>query len=65
MDSDNLTPEESYCEQHFLNNIYQNPQGRYVVKLSVRDQLIGKLGDSRSIAMSRFKGIEKRFKRQG
>lgn len=31
--SDNLTSEESYCEQHFLNNIYQNPQGRYVVKL--------------------------------
>ncbi|XP_029177719.1 uncharacterized protein LOC114945619 [Nylanderia fulva] len=63
-DSDNLTPEESYCEQHFNSNIHQNPQGRYVVKLPIRDQLIDKLGDSRSIAMSRLKGIEKRFKRQ-
>ncbi|XP_029162186.1 uncharacterized protein LOC114933775 [Nylanderia fulva] len=63
-DSNNLTPEESYCEQHFISNIHQNPQGRYVVKLPIRDQLIDKLGDSRSIAMSRLKGIEKRFKRQ-
>ncbi|XP_011858745.1 PREDICTED: uncharacterized protein LOC105556271 [Vollenhovia emeryi] len=62
--SENLTPEEKYCEQHFLDNVYQNPQGRYVVKLPVKNQLIDKLGESRSIATSRLKGLEKRFKRQ-
>ncbi|XP_011860341.1 PREDICTED: uncharacterized protein LOC105557650 [Vollenhovia emeryi] len=62
--SENLTPEEKYCEQHFLDNVYQNPQGRYVVKLPVKNQLINKLGESRSIATSRLKGLEKRFKRQ-
>lgn len=62
--SSNLTPDENYCEQHFLNNVYQNSQGRYVVKLPVREQLIDKLGDSRNIAVSRFRSLENRFKRQ-
>lgn len=59
-----LNSEQTYCEQHFLSNVYQNPHGRYVVKLPVKEELIKKLGDSRSIAMSRFKGIENRLKRQ-
>ncbi|XP_025997196.2 uncharacterized protein LOC105199694 [Solenopsis invicta] len=60
---DNYTLEERYCERHFLNNVTQTPQGRYVVKLPVKEQIISRLGDSRSVAFKRLMGIERRFKR--
>lgn len=62
--SSNYNAEENYVEQHFLNNVRQNDRGRYVVKLPAKEELIGKLRESRNIAMSRLDSLEKRFKRQ-
>ncbi|XP_018404138.1 PREDICTED: uncharacterized protein LOC108780819 [Cyphomyrmex costatus] len=59
-----FTIEESICEQHFQNNVGQNEQGRFVVKLPVRDHSLTKLGESREIALNRLRGLEKRFDRQ-
>ena len=35
--SDNYTMEENICERHFLDNVSQNSQDRYRVKLPVRE----------------------------
>lgn len=58
------TIEEARCEKHFLNNVAQAPCGRYVVKLPVKEQVIGRLGDSEDIALKRLHALEKRFKRE-
>jgi len=34
--SDNYTMEENMCERHFLDNVSQNSQDRYTIKLPVR-----------------------------
>ncbi|KYN24380.1 PREDICTED: uncharacterized protein LOC108758197 [Trachymyrmex cornetzi] len=59
----NYTMEESACERHFLDNVSQDPSGKYTVRLPVKGQVLSSLGDSREVALKRLKGIEKRFKR--
>jgi len=54
--------EENICEHPFLGNVSQNPQSRYTVKLSVREQMLNNIGDSREAALKRLRGIERRFK---
>ncbi|XP_012058650.1 PREDICTED: uncharacterized protein LOC105621809 [Atta cephalotes] len=61
--SHNFTMEESICERHFLDNVSQNSQGRYTVKLPIKEQILNNIGDSRESALKRLKGIERRFKR--
>nr|XP_012235926.1 PREDICTED: uncharacterized protein LOC105680069 [Linepithema humile] len=61
--SDNYTSDEAYCEQHFLQNVSQTPQGRLIVKLPTREQVLNRLGDSREGALKRFYSLEKRFRR--
>ena len=61
--SNNYTMEENICEHHFLGNVSQNPQSRYTVKLSVREQMLNNIGDSHEAALKRLRDIERRFKR--
>lgn len=61
---DNLngyTLEEQSCERHFLEITFRNPQGRYVIKLLLKEGLISSLESSRSVALNRLQGLEKRF----
>ncbi|KYN12076.1 hypothetical protein ALC57_15767, partial [Trachymyrmex cornetzi] len=57
------SPEERFCEQHFVDNVSQNPQGRYLVKLPIKEHFLPKLDDSRNIAFKRLMSLEKRFAR--
>lgn len=41
--SDNYTMEENIYECHFLNNVSQNSQGKYTVKLPVREQILNNI----------------------
>jgi len=59
----NYTMEENICERHFLDNVSQNSQGRYIVKLSVREQMLNNIGDLRESALKWLRSIERRFKR--
>jgi len=61
--SDNYTMEENMCERHFLDNVAQNSQDRYTVKLPVREQMLNNIGDSRETALKRLRSIERHFKR--
>jgi len=40
-----------------LDNVSQNSQSRYTVKLSVREQMLNDIGDSREAALKRLRGI--------
>ena len=53
MQSHNYTMEENICERHFLDNMFQNSQGRYIVKLPVREQMLNNIGDSHESALKR------------
>jgi len=61
--SHNYTMEENICECQFLDNMSQNSQGRYIVKLPVREQMLNNIDDSRESALKWLRGIERRFKR--
>lgn len=48
-----LSPEESYCEEHFSANLGRTAEGRFVVKLPLKKD-IGELDDSKQNASQRF-----------
>lgn len=49
------------CVEHFNRSVKRNDEGRFVVRLPLRDN-INTLGASRSIALKRFLSIENRFR---
>jgi len=57
--------EENICESHFLDNVFQNFQDRYIIKLPVREQMLNNIDDSREwiSALKWLRGIERCFKR--
>ncbi|XP_071576977.1 uncharacterized protein [Temnothorax nylanderi] len=59
----NYTVEEQDCQRHFLNTVRRDTQGRYVVKLPLKEGWINRLGYSKNIALNRFRALEKRFDR--
>ena len=55
--SDNYTMEENICERHFLDNVSQNSQTKYTVKLLVREQMLNNIGYSRESALKRLRDV--------
>ncbi|XP_055632834.1 uncharacterized protein LOC129773261 [Toxorhynchites rutilus septentrionalis] len=55
------SPSERYCEEHFTANTVRNADGRYVVRLPKREELLGQLRDNRYNATKRFYGLERSF----
>ncbi|XP_062539144.1 uncharacterized protein LOC134207437 [Armigeres subalbatus] len=53
--------EEAACEEVFTRTTVRDQEGRFVVTLPKKDHMLERLGESRSIAMKRFIGLEKRF----
>lgn len=53
--------DEKICKKYFENTVVQNSDGRFTVKLPLRDTCVN-LGDSYSKALQRFYSLEKRFK---
>ncbi|XP_062537957.1 uncharacterized protein LOC134206279 [Armigeres subalbatus] len=56
-----MSLEEQYCEDHFRNTHTRAPDGRYVVRLPVREEMLSELGESLPVAQRRFQALEKRF----
>ncbi|UYV77376.1 hypothetical protein LAZ67_15000774, partial [Cordylochernes scorpioides] len=54
------TKEEKDCESHYLKNVVRDESGRYIVRLPFKESA-EKLGQSKSIAISRFLNLEKRL----
>ena len=57
-----LSQEEQTCEAHFKENAQRNFEGRHIVRLPFNENK-EKLGESRHMALQRFKLLEKRFER--
>ncbi|XP_071574578.1 uncharacterized protein [Temnothorax nylanderi] len=53
------TEEEKYCEEYFVNTVKREPDGRFVVRLPQRSDVL--LGDSKEQAYRRLLSLERRF----
>lgn len=53
--------EENICESLFQNTMRRNIEGRFIVQLPEK---LANIGDSRNIAMQRFKALENRLMKQ-
>ncbi|XP_055591485.1 uncharacterized protein LOC129743475 [Uranotaenia lowii] len=56
-----LTADEKEVETHFEKTFSRSDDGRYVVRLPLREELVPLLGDSYSTAVRRFLLLEKRL----
>ncbi|XP_055633331.1 uncharacterized protein LOC129773712 [Toxorhynchites rutilus septentrionalis] len=56
-----LTQEEREVEHHFTRNVTRSGDGRYTVRLPLRQSMLPLLGDSYSSALHRLLMIERRF----
>ncbi|XP_018375252.1 PREDICTED: uncharacterized protein LOC108769021 [Trachymyrmex cornetzi] len=56
------SPNDHECEEHFLRTIKQNSEGRFIVTLPIKTAQSKQLGESKNIALKRFRNLEKRFK---
>ena len=56
---------EEDCEEHFLKNYYRNDDGRYVVRLPLKEDVLNSLGfplgDSQHSALKTLHSMEKKF----
>ncbi|XP_065082278.1 uncharacterized protein LOC135704722 [Ochlerotatus camptorhynchus] len=50
---------DKFCEEHFLANTTRTPEGRYVVRLPKREELIAQLDDNMYQATRRFYSLER------
>jgi len=57
-----LTPEHQACEQHFITHTTQRQDGRFVVRLPLKEEP-NQLGTSRRSAEHRLLAIERRLER--
>lgn len=55
-----LTKQEQACEEHFTNHFKRNEEGRFIVKLPLKNNDIC-LGDSFTIAKKRFLSLENKL----
>ncbi|XP_065078787.1 uncharacterized protein LOC135701780 [Ochlerotatus camptorhynchus] len=56
-----FTPDEQFCEEHFQQTISRDENGRYVVHLPLRKELVSLIGDSYTPALRRLLSMEKKF----
>ncbi|XP_065082351.1 uncharacterized protein LOC135704776 [Ochlerotatus camptorhynchus] len=57
-----FTAEEQRCEAHFVKTHTRNAEGRYVVRLPVRQEMLPLIGETWPMAARRFTAVEKRFR---
>lgn len=56
-----LTPDEQFAEDHFQRTVSRDTNGRYIVRLPLREELVSLMGDSYTPALRRFLSIEKKL----
>lgn len=59
--STNYSIEETACEENFRRNVKRNAEGRYIVRLPVKEHILNQLGDNRRTAVRRFHMLEGRL----
>lgn len=59
--ANDLNPEEEYCEKHFKETHTRQSDGRFVVKLPIKKEVLKSLTGSREVALKRFLALERKF----
>ncbi|XP_062713201.1 uncharacterized protein LOC134290160 [Aedes albopictus] len=59
----NYSVEEAACEQHFKQSVARNSEGRYIVRLPLKQNVLANLSDNRGTAVRRFHLLERRLAR--
>lgn len=57
------TPKEHTCETHFIQNYKRNIDGRFIVSLPTKPEELQKLGESRDVAIYRFRSLERKLEK--
>lgn len=57
-----LSPSERRCEEHFLQTVRRNSEGRFIVTLPIKYTGLQQLGESREIVLQRLHNLERRFR---
>lgn len=57
----NFTAEEKLCEQHFVETYRRDHEGRFIVQLPFRKDIVEQLGESKNIALRRFYTLERKL----
>ncbi|XP_062714051.1 uncharacterized protein LOC134290853 [Aedes albopictus] len=55
--------EEQACEEHFCRTVSRSPEGRYIVRLPFKENILDQLSDNRSTAVRRFHLLQTRLVR--
>ncbi|XP_058816984.1 uncharacterized protein LOC131680281 [Topomyia yanbarensis] len=67
IEEDNASPcysiEEAACEEHFRRTVTRNTEGRYIVRLPLKQDVLFSLVDNRRTALRRFHQLEGRLVR--
>ncbi|XP_011858863.1 PREDICTED: uncharacterized protein LOC105556386 [Vollenhovia emeryi] len=63
-DANAFSSEEVACETLFQQSTSRNEEGRFIIKLPVKDDVLSQLGESKQIAERRFFALEKRLSKQ-
>ncbi|XP_055604920.1 uncharacterized protein LOC129753147 [Uranotaenia lowii] len=58
------SPEESKCEEFFCCTVSRNSEGRYIVRLPLKRDVINQLGDNSRSAVRRFQLMENRLQKE-
>ncbi|XP_011699812.1 PREDICTED: uncharacterized protein LOC105457069 [Wasmannia auropunctata] len=58
------TPEERACENHFNETYKRDQEGRFIITLPIKTDILNKLGDSKEIATQRLYSLERKLKRE-
>ncbi|XP_015916574.1 uncharacterized protein [Parasteatoda tepidariorum] len=56
-----LSDEEAFCESHFQNNHKRTENGRYMVKMPIREEALETIGESRYLARKRLNQTVRRL----
>ncbi|XP_062541716.1 uncharacterized protein LOC134209715 [Armigeres subalbatus] len=59
----NHSVDEAHCEEYFRSTVKRNSEGRYIVRLPLKEKVINQLGDNRNTAIRRFRMLETRLRR--
>ncbi|XP_058449060.1 uncharacterized protein LOC131429022 [Malaya genurostris] len=52
---------EAACEEHFRQTVARTSEGRYIVRLPIKQNILANLSDNRNTAIRRFYALERRL----
>ncbi|XP_011859030.1 PREDICTED: uncharacterized protein LOC105556543 [Vollenhovia emeryi] len=58
-----INEEDLECEEFFKGTYTRNAEGRFVVRLPIKQEVIDKMGESKGVAERRFRSLERKLEK--